>query len=240
MDGHGYFPPTRHSVVQRMRGGDSEERRGAFGDLVEGYWRPVYKHLRVTWHLSPDEAQDATQGFFTEAFEKEWLERFDPAKARFRTFVRLCADRFVMKRRQADARLKRGGAAHLLSLDFADAEQELPVALATKPDADALFHQEFIRALFGRALTAVRQECEAAGQHIHLAVFERYDIDPPPAVTYASLAQEFGWSVTQVTNALAQVRRSFRAHAIESLRMLCGSEEEFRREASELFGADVT
>ena len=42
-----------------------------------------------------------------------------------------------------------------------------------------------------------------------------------------------------MTNALAQVRRRFRERALASLRGLCGSEQEFRREARELFGIDV-
>ena len=37
------FPPTRHSVIERMRSVDTAARRDAFGDLVEGYWKPLYK-----------------------------------------------------------------------------------------------------------------------------------------------------------------------------------------------------
>ena len=83
-------------------------RRHAFGDLVHGYWKPVYTHLRLTWRLAPEDAQDATQAFFAEAYEKKRLERFEPAKARFRTFVRLCADRFLQHGREAASRAKRG------------------------------------------------------------------------------------------------------------------------------------
>jgi hypothetical protein len=58
-------------------------------------------------------------------------------------------------------------------------------------------------------------------------------------VSYASLAREFNLSVAQVTNQLSQVRRSFRRHALDALRGLCGSDAEFRREARDLFGVDV-
>jgi hypothetical protein len=96
-----------------------------------------------------------------------------------------------------------------------------------------------VRALFARAVASVRAEYEGAGRHTHVALFERYDLDPEEGVSYSSLAQEFGLTVTQVTNWLSQIRRSFRRHALESLRGLCGSDEEFRREARELFGVDV-
>ena len=105
----GGFPPTRHSVIERIRDPDAGIRREAFGDLVQGYWKPLYKYLRLHWRLSDDEAQDFTQAFFSDAFQKEWLGRYEPEKARFRTYVRLCADRFIMNARQAAARMKRGG-----------------------------------------------------------------------------------------------------------------------------------
>ena len=239
MDGGGFYPATRHSVIERLRAGAPDARRQAFGDLVEGYWKPVYKHLRLTWRMDPDDAGDATQGFFAEAFEKSWFEKFDPARARFRTFVRMCADRFVMNRRQAEARLKRGGAVQLVPLEFETAERELPPGMAVPAEPDAFFQQEFIRALFTRAVEAVRGEYEAAGRQLPLALFERYDLAPDEGVSYARLAEEFELTVTQVTNHLAQVRRSFRGHALAALRNLCGTGEEFRREARDLFGVNV-
>ncbi|MEO7274803.1 MAG: hypothetical protein ABIX28_06395, partial [Vicinamibacterales bacterium] len=129
------FPATRHSIIERLRVGGSTLRRQAFGDLVEGYWKPVYTHLRLTWRLDPDEAQDATQGFFAAAFEKAWLERFDPGQARFRTFLRICADRFVQHGRAAAAATKRGGDVHLVALDFAGAER-LAIARLAAPAVD--------------------------------------------------------------------------------------------------------
>src|SRR5262245_48493647 len=104
------FPPTRHSVIERLRTQEGAERTAAFGDLVAGYWKPVYKYLRIRWRLGPDEAEDATQALFAEAFEKGWFDRFDPDKARFRTFVRLCADRLVMNAQQAARRASGEGA----------------------------------------------------------------------------------------------------------------------------------
>jgi DNA-directed RNA polymerase specialized sigma24 family protein len=236
-DGGAGFPVTRHSVIARIRDVNVDGRRAAFDELLRGYWKPVYKHLRVTWRLAPEDAQDLTQGFFTEAFEKTWLERFEPGKARFRTFVRVCADRFVMNSRQAASRQKRGGG--LLPVDFETAEREMQrSALSAAPDPDAFFHHEFVRALFERAVAAVRRECDAAGRASHFALFERYDLSPRDGDNYGKLAEEFGCTTTQVTNHLAHVRRRFRAHALAELRGLCGSDEEFQREARDLFGME--
>ena len=234
------FPATRHSVIERIRDQNPDARRDAFGDLIAGYWKPLYKHLRITWHLEADEAADLTQAFFAEAFQKTWLERYEPDKARFRTFVRVCADRFVMNVRQSAARQKRGGGATIVPLDFDGAEREIAALTASAvPDPDDFFHQEFVRALFDRTVREVRAELEASGKAVHFTVFERYDLAPVEGVSYAHLANDLGLTTTQVTNALAQVRRRFRERALETLRGLCGSDGEFRREARELFGVEV-
>jgi DNA-directed RNA polymerase specialized sigma24 family protein len=234
------FPATRHSVIERMRSADADARREAFGDLVAGYWKAVYKYVRVQWRMSDDDAQELTQAFFTDAYQKEWLSRYEPDKARFRTFVRVCADRFVMNARQAAARIKRGGGAELLPLDFPAAEAELARrGFAVPPDADGFFQREFVRALFERTLDQVRKEYAGTGREVQLTLFERYDIAPDGVVSYASLAEELGLTPAQVTNYLAQVRRSFRTHALETLQTLCGNHDEFRREARDLFGLEI-
>ena len=232
------FPLTRHSVIEQMRSADADARRQAFGDLVEGYWKALQRYFSVHWQLPVDEAEEQTQAFLTEAFQKDWLSRHDPQKARFRTFIRVCADRFVLNRRQAARRIKRGGDVEMLSLDGATLEEELVRQRASYPDAEELFRREFVRALFERTVDDVRNEFLAAGKRLHVDLFECYDLDPADGVSYASLAQSYGLTPAQVTNHLAHVRRRFRERALETLRSLCGSDEEFRREASEIFGVN--
>ena len=127
----------------------------------------------------------------------------------------------------------------MLPLDFPGAEEELLGIAGDAARRRGAFRREFVRALFDRAVNEVRKEYTSAGRHVHLALFDRYDLDPPGDVSYAVLAREFGLTEAQVTNYLAQVRRTFRLHALEALRSLCGSHEEFRREARELFGLEI-
>lgn len=51
------------------------------------------------------------------------VERYDPARARFRTYLRLCLDGFASNARKAERRLKRGGDVTLVPLDFQAAER---------------------------------------------------------------------------------------------------------------------
>lgn len=142
------FPPTRLSVVARTRSDNEETRRLALGTLIEAYWKPVYKYLRVKWRLDPDEAADLTQEFFTTTLEKDVIARYDAGRARFRTYLRLCIDGFASNARKAEGRLKRGGAVTTVPLDFQSAEGELMRhEPAVSSDVEELFYQEWVRAV---------------------------------------------------------------------------------------------
>ena len=105
--------------------------------------------------------------------------------------------------------------------------------------AEEFFRQEFVRALFERTVQTLRDEYQAKGRAALFGLFERYDLAPQDGVSYATLAHDCGMTTTQVTNHLAAVRRRFRERALESLRTLCGSDDEYRREARDLFGIEV-
>src|SRR5687768_10919865 len=163
-------------MVEGARSGDPGERRLAWERVVEAYWKPVYAYLRRRGAAAPD-AEDLTQGFFARAFEKRFFDAYDPDRARFRTFLRTCLDGFVANEKTAERRLKRGGGALLIPLEFADAERDLPAAApGADEDPDAIFHREWVRAVCGAAVEELRRRCRAAGRDLALAVFERCDL----------------------------------------------------------------
>jgi RNA polymerase sigma factor (sigma-70 family) len=233
------FPQTHQSVIERVRSRDADVRRLAFGDLAGGYWRAAYHYLRLQWHLSADDAEDAVQAFFTTAFEKQYLEKFDPSKARFRTFLRTCLDRFAQNMFKAGRAAKPGGNARILSLDFAGAERDLAGLPHVVGDAERFFHDETIRALFTRAVDRMRRDFAAAGKTTVMDVFDRHDLAPSSGTTYATIAAELSISVAQVTNFLHQARQAFREAALGELRAISASDQDFQDDARALFGARV-
>jgi RNA polymerase sigma factor (sigma-70 family) len=234
------FPPTRYSTIQRLRADTEGERRVAWDALVSAYWRPVYKYLRAKWRLSAEQAEDLTQEFFARAFEQGFLTDYDPSKARFRTWLRVGVDRLVANEAKAARRLKRGGASTITSLDFVSAEGEVrEIEIAAGTDLDAWFQQEFVRTLFSRAVDAVEREYQADGREAHFALFaacDLADLDAADRPSYKALADAHGWTVNDVTNRLAAVRRAFRSHVLRLLRDACASDEEFELEARAILG----
>jgi RNA polymerase sigma factor (sigma-70 family) len=236
------FPPTRWSVIDAARSTDAAAREGALAALFAAYWRPVYKYIRIRWNRPAEEAQDLTQGFFAEILERDLLAKYDPSKSRLRTYLRVCADSFVMNHDKAASRQKRGGNVLHVALDFQQAEGELrervvdPASIPSPESMEDFFEKEWIRSLFALAVEDLRKLCDQRERAKTFLLFEEYDLDATPEISYDDLARKHNIPVTEVTNALSWARREFRRIATQRLREICGSEDEFQREALAVFG----
>jgi RNA polymerase sigma factor (sigma-70 family) len=235
----GWFPATSRSALLGARSADAAERHRSLAVLAEVYWRPVYMHVRLRWAREIADAEDLTQAFFARALEKDFFAAFDPGKARFRTFMRVCVDRFIRKQIQASGRIKRGGAASMVSLDVDAVERDLAAHGAGEAiSPEERFDREWVRALLSLAVDALRAELQAQSKAIHLRLFERRDLEGDDA-TYEALAAEYGVKLTDVTNYLAAARREFRRILLRKLGELTTSDDELREEARSLFGIDL-
>lgn len=228
------FPATRLSVLIDARASDPAVRTRSLEILAQGYWAPVYKHVRLRWRKTESEAEELAQSFFTAAIERDFFASYDAAKGRFRTFVRVCVDRFVADDRKAERRLKRGGGLRPVSFDAGAAEAELAL-VAPNADPELVFEREFKKNLFKLALVSLRAELTARGQTRHLEAFERYDLATDgERPSYEALAKDLGVKVTDVTYSLSYARSAFRRHVRERLRELTISDEEYELEAAAL------
>jgi RNA polymerase sigma factor (sigma-70 family) len=197
------FPTTRPSLVHSAAGTGLPARE-ALDAVVSLYWKPAYKHVRLKWKRSNEEAKDLVQGFFAALVEQQILAKFDPEQGRLRTYLCGCLDHFVMKQDESAQRLKRGGGA---VFDFDTAERELAASGGSPED---IFLREWQREVFARAVDDLRKSCIAAGKTVQFRVFEQYDLADGSRPDYASLAREHGISAATVTNYLAAMRRDLR------------------------------
>jgi DNA-directed RNA polymerase specialized sigma24 family protein len=226
---HQGFPTTRRSLI-RSAAGTGGPARDALDAIIAVYWKPAYKHVRIQWRRSNDEAKDLVQGFFAALLEQEILANFDASKARFRTYLKSCLDRFVMKQDESARRVKRGGAASFV-FDFEAAEREL----AGSPSPEDIFFHEWQREMFALALQDLKQHCQAAGKQVQYRIFEQYDLAEAERPGYAALAAEHSIPVTAVTNYLAWVRRELRRLLLARLSAITAGEDECHAELRDLF-----
>jgi hypothetical protein len=154
-------------------------------------------------------------------------------------------DSFVMNEDKARHRQKRGGSIPHIALDFAAAEDEFgatvmdPASIPSPESLEEFFEKEWVRSLFTLAVEDLRELCEQRERARTFRLFEAYDLEGNEKISYEQLSSDYGLPVTDVTNALAWARREFRKIALDRLRELCGSEDEFHREARAAFGWDA-
>jgi len=213
-----HFPSTQASLLEAAAAGlpnDALER------VIALYWKPVYRFVRLKFYKNNEDAKDLTQGFFTTALQRDFFAQFDPAKASFRTYLRMAVERFARSDHAAANRKKRGG-----GLEFVPVGEQ---AIATEAPEQA-FEREWQRQLFSLALDDLRAHCNACGKQLQFLVFEAYDLADGERPSYAELAVKHGISETSVTNYLAWARRKLRGFVTERLRGTTSGAGELREE----------
>jgi len=214
----GRFPSTQLSLLDAATTGLLNE---ALDRVIALYWKPVYRYIRIKFHKNNEDAKDLTQSFFTTALQRDFFARFDPAKAAFRTYLRMAVERFAANEHAAAHRQKRGG-----DLEFVPVDDQ---TISSEP-AELVYEREWQRQLFALAIDDLRAHCELSGKQLQLRMFEAYDLAESDRPSYGELAARHGIPETSVTNHLAWTRRTLRALVTERLRGVTSGETEFRQE----------
>jgi RNA polymerase sigma factor (sigma-70 family) len=231
------FPVTRWSAIRASAEVGAVTRQQGFARLVAAYWRPIYVYLRLRHRCTDSDAHDLTQGFFAQWWEQNAVAAFDPARARFRTFVRVCVDRHVVDHLRSEGAKKRGGEWEQVDVDVAQLERDAAlVDPALHSDPERLFEAEWVRGLLQQALVTLRATYASQSKELDLTLFDEYELASGERPSYADLATRHAVPVTTVTNRLAAVRRALRVNLSAALRELTATEEEYRDEAHRIFG----
>jgi DNA-directed RNA polymerase specialized sigma24 family protein len=74
------FEPTQWTLLLQASQGTEAEREAAWDRLCRRYWKPLWHFARWAFQLSPEDAEDATQGFLSKVARLDLLSRADPAR----------------------------------------------------------------------------------------------------------------------------------------------------------------
>ena len=228
------FPSTCWSRI--LGGGPSGRDLEA---LARSYWRPVYGFIRARGKRAED-AKDACQEFFAWLIERDVLDRADPARGRFRAFLKTALQRFLIGIDRRERAQKRGGGSTVVRLDVRD--EDLPDLgvpdLRDRPPEEVL-ERLWRTALVERALDALEQELKAQGKSRAFAIFRDYFLDPGDDSDYGALAQRHGVSNAQVSNDLQLAKKRYRALLHAAVQETVSDPVELEGELRWLFGADA-
>jgi RNA polymerase sigma-70 factor (ECF subfamily) len=205
---NGRFPSTRWSRILAAKDFAAPEAREALAALCEAYWYPIYAYVRRQGY-TPEASQDLTQEFFAYVLERDLLAKADPARGRFRAFLRtVCARRLADFREQQNA-LKRGGGRRVLAIDARDAEGRYSREPVSELSADRIFDRSWALTLLDRVLDGLRCEYAAAGRTSTFEELQAVLTHSPDGGSYAPIAARLGTSEGAVRVAVHRLRRRY-------------------------------
>ena len=207
LPGPSRFPTTRWTLVIAAADPQRKEARAALISLCENYWYPLYAYVRRRGYPA-DQAQDLTQEFFIRVLEGRYLDRADPEKGRFRSFLLTSLKFFISDEEDRQRALKRGGGA-ILPLELSSGEDRYQREPAHDETPDRIFERRWALSVLDRVVEKLRDEFMQHGRPEHferLKVFLLGHSDAP----YAALAGEMNTSEGALKVAIHRLRKRYR------------------------------
>jgi RNA polymerase sigma factor (sigma-70 family) len=188
---------TRWSVIAAAGTQDPAGRR-ALAWLIQRYWDPLRAHAK---RLGCRDAEDAVQDFMVELIERNTIADADRSRGRFRAWLFVCLNHFIINRTVAATALKRGGARVKQSLDEAQ-----HVAVDKNHD-QASFDRDWALAVLAYAHDRLASEQDDA---LRWQLLKSYLIENGDAGAYATTGNRLGLSEVAVKVAVHRLRTRLR------------------------------
>ncbi len=207
LPGASKFPTTRWTLVVAAGDPRRTDARSALVYLCERYWYPLYAYLRRRGYPA-DQAQDLTQEFFTRVLEGRYLDRADPEKGRFRSFLLTSLKFFVADEEDRQRARKRGGG-QLVPFEFSSGEKRYQREPAHDETPERIFERRWALSVLDRVVEKLRDEFVQHGRPEHferLKVFLLGQSDAP----YATLSREMNTSEGALKVAIHRLRKRYR------------------------------
>jgi RNA polymerase sigma factor (sigma-70 family) len=201
------FPTTRWTLVVAAGDPQRKEARSALASLCENYWYPLYAYLRRRGYTA-DQAQDLTQEFFMRILEGRYLDRADPEKGRFRSFLLTSLKFFVADEGDRERAHKRGGGV-LVPLEFSSGEERYQRETAHDETPERIFERRWALSLLDRVVERLRDEFVHHGRAEHFERLKMFLLGQSDA-PYAALAREMNTSEGALKVAIHRLRKRYR------------------------------
>src|ERR1700677_126657 len=202
------FGSTTWSLV--LEAGRSEDAGPALERLCKKHWRPIYVFVRRSG-LSPVDSEDATQEFFIELLEREWLKVADPSLGSFRAFLLSLLRNFLSNRRRVSQAERRGGGAAIISLDGLDGERELAALEGKTADPSKAYEASWASGVIQSAWDRLAREQKDAGKTSVFESLRNFVTQTPATGDYQRLSEKLGMRRGQIALLIHRLNRRFTA-----------------------------
>src|SRR5262245_61234588 len=156
------FPSTCWSRILDDAPQGPEGRRASGEELAQGHWKPVYALIRRPRAKANEDGKGLTPRFCSWMLQSGFLEAVDPARGRFRSFVKVALRNWLIKEQEKAGTLKRGGG-RVAALDEVLSDgTDIPVpsdaGLSPEQALDEVWRNELLRRAMSRMEELYRRE----------------------------------------------------------------------------------
>lgn len=231
------FLTTHWSLIENICGDDEDRNQALIGLLLTKYWKPVYCYLRRKGYDN-EQAKDLTQGFFQEVvLGRDLIQKADQSKGRFRSFLLMALNRYLINVRHEETAQKRVPKDRLIPLDGFDLS-ELPSEINESTPEDT-FNYAWLSVLLEQVIAEVEEKCRGQGLAIHWQAFYDKVVQPimensdPP--TLSDICDKYGiGDQRKASNMIITIRRRFQVALKRHVRNSVISSNEVSDELSDL------
>jgi RNA polymerase sigma factor (sigma-70 family) len=203
------FVTTQWTRVLEARG-NSPEAKAALSDLCAAYYAPVFGFIRRL-AANEDHARDLTQEFFARLLTRRGIDKVDPHRGRFRSFLLGAVKHFLADMRDHEQRLKRGAGQPLESIGpGTDTSPGLQLADPNAPNPEREFDRKWALTILDRALAVLADEQRAAGKAEQFEALKPWLSGDSEHLSQAEAARQLGLNEGAVKVAIHRLRRRFR------------------------------
>ncbi len=196
------FPSTRWSRILPRDGARDLDA------LARAYSRPIQAYLAASLRLREEDAADLAQDAFAWILETRFFEKADPAKGRFRGFLKKALARFAIEHLRKKGAAKRGGGRVHEPIDSASERPD-----PKSPTPDQALDEAWRRELLERARQSLEEVLSAEGKRTYYLLFRDYFLDEGEGdddVDYEALAARYAVTRTDVSNWLDHAKKRYR------------------------------
>ena len=231
------FLTTHWSIIENVGTSDDDKNQALIGLLLSKYWKPVYCYLRRKGHDN-EQAKDLTQGFFHEVvLGRSLIQKADQSKGRFRSFLLIALNRYLITAKTGQAAQKRIPKSKLVPLDITDLHELRQASSELTPEDS--FNYAWVSSLLEQVLQQVEAKSHEDGKTVHWHIFYDRILEPimektePPSMT--EICRRYGIDTeTKASNMMVTIKRRFQTALRSHLRSLVVSEDQVDEELAEI------
>jgi DNA-directed RNA polymerase specialized sigma24 family protein len=203
------FTTTHWSVVLEAQG-ESPAAQEALEKLCRTYWRPIFAFLRRQG-ISPEEAEDITQGFFAELLERRSLSAVRKEKGRLRSVLLGGLKFFLANEERRAMAIKRGKGQRPIPLEELHVGERIEMEPTDPVTAEMIYERRWALTVLERVLSRLKDEYLAASNAALFDSLKELLPDEPGSQSQAEIAARLGMSENAVRQAFYRFRQRYQS-----------------------------